>query len=221
MKFTAMVLAVLAGCAQGAVTRAAPVNVVLVHGIWNDGRVFDPLARRLEEDGCRCFAPDLRPNGGSAGIDDLTRKLAGQIDARFGAGASFYLVGFSMGGIVARNYVQTASLRRRVKGVFLISTGSGGTWWARLSLNAHQRELATGSAFLRALNAQSEAWRSIPVHSYWTAFDLMIVPAVNSRWPASDATQVGCLFHPWMVRNPLVMADIASRLKVLAACSQH
>lgn len=196
-----------------------PVNVVLVHGFLDTGHVFDRIARTLEQQGCRCFTPTLLPKDGSSGIDDLTGKLSAQIDARLGRKARFFMVGFSMGGLVVRDYVQNTSDRRRVRGVFLVSTGSRGTLWAWFSPNAHQREMASGSAFLRALNADDSAWRTVPVHAYWTPLDLMIVPSVSTRWPEGKTTRVLCVLHRWMVRNEFVIADIATRIKALSAAS--
>ncbi len=215
------VLVVLMGIASahgGELTAAAaaePVNVVLVHGIFNRGRVFDPMVRELERAGCRCFAPSLRPNNGRTGVHDLTAKLSAQIDARFGPRARFFLVGFSMGGLVARDYVENTPGRTRVRGVFLIATPSRGTLLASLAPpGGHLRELAPGSAFLTALNADGRAWRTVPVHAYWTPLDLMIVPSVNTRWPegAGETTRVVCWLHPWMVRNRVVIADILRRI---------
>ena len=122
-----------------------------------------------------------------------------------------------MGGIVTRNYVQNTPGGRRVRGVFLIATGSGGTLWARFSPNPHVREMATGSRFLRSLDADESVWNAVPVHAYWTPLDLMIVPSVHTRWPEGKTTRVLCVLHPWMVRNRVVIADIAARLKTLSA----
>ena len=198
------------------------VNVVLVHGIWDNGRIFDPMVRVLEREGRACFAPDLLPNDGHLGIRPLTRQLAGKIDARFGPSAPVVLVGFSMGGLVARDYVENVAANPcRVRGVFLVASAGEGTLWANLSPRAGQRDMAIGSPFLRALNAEDAAWKTIPLHAYWTPFDLMVVPAVHSRWPERAATCVFCPVHPWMPRNRQVIADIAARLRTLPAPPQN
>ena len=192
-----------------------PVNVVLVHGILNTGRIFTPLIKRLESEGCHCFAPSLRPNTGVSGIHDLTGKLAAQIDRRFGPTAPIVIVGFSMGGLVTRDYVQTLADRRRVRAVFLISAPNHGTLWACLSPGGGIRDLAIGSPFLQRLNADDTAWKHIPVSSYWTPYDLMIVPARSSLWPVGRTTRVSCPLHPLMVQNRTVMADIAATIAAL------
>lgn len=197
--------------------RVRPV-VVLVHGCWNDGRIFGPMVRVLERQGYPCFAPDLTPNDGRLGIRQLTEELAGKIDARCGPDAPVVLIGFSMGGLIARDYVEhVAAAPRRVRGVFLISSGGEGTLWANLSPRSGQRDMAVGSAFLQTLNADDAPWKTIPLHAYWTPFDLMVVPAVNSRWATDGrSTRVLCPVHPWMARNRRVITDIAARLQKIS-----
>ncbi len=213
------VVAAAAFCLAGAVARGGepdrPVNVVLVHGILNTGKLFDPLVRRLEAEGCRCFAPTLRPNTCALGVHDLARKLSAQIDRRFGPTEPFVIIGFSLGGVVTRDYVQTLAARQRVRGAFLISAPNHGTFWACLSPGGGIRDLAIGSPFLRRLDADDRAWKNIPVSSYWTPYDLMIVPARSSLWTVGETTRVVCPLHPLMVSNPVVMADIAAKIKRL------
>ncbi len=192
---------------------ARPVNVVLVHGILDTGRIFTPLIQRLEAEGCRCFAPDLKPNTCALGVHDLAEKLSAQIDRRFGPKAPLVLIGFSMGGVVTRDYVQNLAARRRVRGVFLISTPNHGTLWACLSPGGGVHDLAIGSPFLKRLNADDSAWKKMPVSSYWTPFDLMIIPARSSLWPVGETKRISCLLHPFMVKNRAVTEDIAAQIK--------
>lgn len=209
-----------AGHPAAALLPGRPVDVVLVHGILDTGSRFDVLRRALEEDGCRCLAPSLRPNDGSTGVRDLSTKLAAAVDARFGHAEPIFLVGFSMGGLAVRDYVQNVLTdRSRVRGVFLISTPNHGTLWAGASPNPKMRQLALGSSFLATLNAQPAAWKRVPVFSYWTPLDLMVVPATSSlRMPGT--TRAGlCPIHPWMTRDPLVVRDILARIRAASSVS--
>ena len=211
-----------AACIPGAVSlRAAPpVNVVLVHGIYDRGRIFAPLVRVLEARGCRCLAPSLTPNDCRDGVHALATQLSADIDARFGAGAPVVLVGFSMGGLVSRDYVQTLARPGRVRGVLLISPPNHGTLWACLACGG-TRDLGLGSRFLARLNGDEHAWRNIPVRTYWTPLDLMIVPATSSLWPVGDTRTILCALHPWMVRNPALMADVAACVAAIGGRSVY
>ncbi|MEA3213534.1 MAG: triacylglycerol lipase [Chthoniobacter sp.] len=187
------------------------VNVVLVHGILDTGKIFDPMVRRLEAAGFRTFAPSLSPNSGKSGLADLARQLARRIDAHFGRSQPILMIGFSMGGLVIRYYVQNLAGRGRVRGVFLISTPNHGTLWALFAPWQGMRELCPSSVFLRTLNADRAAWAKIPVASYWTPLDLMIVPANSSKWEIGETTRILCPLHPLMPRNRAVTADILAR----------
>lgn len=194
-----------------------PLNVVLVHGFHNTSAIFDPLVGRLEKLGCRCYAPSLQPNDVRLGVRDLTLKLAAGIDAHFGRSKPLVIVAFSIGGLITRDYVQNLGGQGRVRAVFMISTPNRGTLWAGLSPSSGARQLAPGSRFLDALNADLSVWKTIPVYAYWTPLDLVILPSTNTRCSFGHTRRILCLLHPWMVRNPEVMADITARIGGLAA----
>ena len=200
-------------CLPMGVSRAAapvpPINVVLVHGIFDRGSIFGPMVRTLEKQGCRCLAPSLTPNDCSRGVH-----------ARFGRSSPVFLIGFSMGGLVARDYVQNVAGRGRVRGVFLISPPNHGTLWASLGFG-EVRQLGLSSAFIQALNRDERPWQRTPVRTYWTPCDLMIVPATSSLWPVGDTREIFCLVHPWMVRNPALTADITARIAALTVAQQR
>ena len=194
-----------------------PFNVVLVHGIFNRGKIFDPMIRVLEKQGCYCFAPSLTPNDCRHGIHALALQLSADIDARFGTSQPIILVGFSMGGLVTRDYVQNLAMPNRVQAVFLISTPQHGTVWASLALGGGVKQLSLNSTFIQTLDQNKQVWQHIPVCSYWTPFDLMILPATSSRWTVGENKEIFCLLHPWMVSNHGLIADVASRIATITA----
>ena len=206
----------------GSVCAAVPakpraLNVVLVHGFWNTGAIFDPLVAILEKQGCRCFAPSLRPNDFRDGVRAETLRLRAAVEGRFGKRVPVVFVCFSMGGLAARDYAENLGGASRTRAMFFIATAHRGTLWAATSSRRGVRELAVGSAFLHALNARVGAMAGIPVRAYWTPFDLVVLPATNTRWPfdAHASQRVLCPTHPAMVRNRTVMADIAARIASL------
>jgi triacylglycerol lipase len=189
-----------------------PVNVVLVHGFHATGRIFGSMIRDLEHEGCQCFAPTLRPSDCSRGVHELACQLSAQIDRRFGPSAPLVIVGFSMGGLVTRDYVQNLAHRGRVRAAFLISAPNHGTLWASLSPESGQRQMAPGSPFLSRLNADDTAWSAIPVSSYWTPYDLVILPPKSSLLAFGESERVACPVHWLMVKDRTVRADIAAKI---------
>src|SRR5579862_9754859 len=107
------------------------MHVVMVHGFLNSGRLFGPLRRRLEASGHLCLAPTLHPRDGRSGIPDLAGKLAAIIASGVPAQAPLAVIGFSMGALVARYYLQILGGSRRTR-AFLSIAGP-----YRGSLNAY------------------------------------------------------------------------------------
>ena len=68
------------------------------------------------------------------------------------------------------------------------------------------------SHFIATLNEHEQAWEHVPVSSYWTPFDLMILHATGSRWPVGENKEIFCPLHPWMARKHEVIADISARI---------
>src|SRR5262249_26543993 len=111
----------------------SPRPVVLVHGIWNSRAAFARISRYLRARGFDVHALDLVPSDGSVAVEQLAAQLASYVDAGLPAAAPFDLVGFSMGGVVSRYYVQRLGGASRVQRLVTISSPHHGTATAYLS----------------------------------------------------------------------------------------
>ena len=196
------------------------MNVVLVHGFGDTGRLFRKLWRYLEARGHLCHAPTLRPQDGGLGMEDLSVKLALFIRDNVARGAPVALVGFSMGAIVARHYLQALGGAVSTRAFFSIAGPHGGTLNAYLHGGAGVRQMRPGSAFLRDLAAGTSALRGLPVFTYRTPFDLMVVPSGSSRIASSSERVVWCPFHSMLPSYPAVMAHVAGELARLEGRDQ-
>jgi triacylglycerol lipase len=124
------------------------MDVVLVHGIFDNGAIFRRLAGVLADAGHRCWVPALEPADGRTGIEDLAAKLHAYIDRHLGSDAELALVGFSMGCIVSRQYLQMRDGVRRTKAFFAISGPHEGTLTAYLYPGQGAKDLRPGSQLL-------------------------------------------------------------------------
>ena len=192
-----------------------PVNVVLVHGFTDTGAIFNRLVAELARNGDRCFAPSLQPNDFRLGVHDLALKLSARIDAQLGPSQPFVLIGQSMGGLVARDYVQNLHPRHRIRAFFELVTANQGTLWANTSPGGGVRNFAVNGPFLRALNADLGAWKTVHTFAYWTPFDLVVMPPTNARCAFGQTLCVLVPFHQSMVQNRTVIADIAAKIDAL------
>lgn len=97
--------------------------VVLVHGFMASAGVFRPLRRRLEaEAGARVATFTHAPG---AGIVRIARRLASLVD-RIPEGTRITVVGHSLGGVVARWYVQEMGGHTRVARTISMASPFGG-----------------------------------------------------------------------------------------------
>jgi triacylglycerol lipase len=185
--------------------------VVLVHGIWDTSRVFVPMARMLEARGLRPLAVDLVPSDGAVGLDELAGKVGAFVERELAPGEPFDLVGFSMGGLVSRYYVQRLGGLERVGRLITISAPHRGTYWAYTGGNKGSRQMRPGSEFLVELNRDMRILERVKFASIWTPLDLMIVPARSSRLGVGDEFQIPVMLHPWMLRSRRCL-DVVGRL---------
>jgi triacylglycerol lipase len=193
------------------------MNVVLVHGFANTGGLFGPLRRRLESEGHSCHAPTLHPRDGRLGIPDLSGKLARYIEAAVGPAAPVALVGFSMGALVARHYLQALGGAARTRAFFSIAGPHRGTFSAYLYPGLGTRQMRPGSPFLRLLESGASELGALPVFTYWTPFDLMIRPSASIRMDCATETRVWCPLHALLPVFPRVGLHIAGELRSLEA----
>jgi triacylglycerol lipase len=186
--------------------------VLLVHGIWKSGATFGRMSRYLRKRGFDVRAIDLVPSDGSAGLAKLGEQIAAHVEATLPAGAPLDLVGFSMGGVVSRYYVQRLGGAERVRRLVTVSSPHHGTVAAYLSRNPGGAEMRPGSAFLQDLNGDLGALSRVDVTSIWTPLDLMILPPESSRLPVGREVLVGAPVHGLMLHDPRALRAVAAAL---------
>jgi triacylglycerol lipase len=188
------------------------MNVVMVHGFADTGRLFRAMSAALEARGHTCHAPTLSPRDGRLGIPDLAEKIAAFIDARVPTEKPLALIGFSMGALVLRQYLQTLGGARRAHAFFSISGPHGGAWLSYLYPGAGTRQMRPGSAFLRELEAGRPALDGLVLHTYRTPLDLLVTPSTSARLSGVHDRVIWCPLHSLMPSDPRVVGHIAGEL---------
>lgn len=170
------------------------------------------LKRSLEKRGYVCFVPRLVHADGSGGLHFLAAHLKQDIDARFGPTAPISIVGFSMGGIVSREYLQNLGGAKRCRQLITISSPHHGTKAAWLYPSQGAVEMRPASRFLAHLDATQDQLGKMPVTSYRTPLDLVILPPTSSVWDRADNFAYPVVLHPMMITSRRVLDDIERRL---------
>lgn len=186
--------------------------VLLIHGIADSKYSMQWLAHYLQHEGWEVHTMNLKPNWGQKGLE----PLAGQIDAyareQFDS-RRFDLVGFSMGGLVSRYYVQRLGGVRRIDHLVTLSAPHHGSLLANLIANQGCREMRPGSPFLRDLASDADQLEQIKFTSLYTPLDLLILPARSSEMPQARNIRVPVVMHPLMVLDKRCMRAVAEALR--------
>ncbi|MEO0840257.1 MAG: triacylglycerol lipase [Cyanobacteria bacterium J06643_5] len=186
--------------------------VLLVHGIWDTGKVFRKMIPFLKERGLTVYDLDLSPNDGSKGLDDLAEQVATKVKSTFGGEQTFDLLGFSMGGIVSRYYVQRLGGINRVKRFITLSAPNHGTLTGYFNQGLGCVQMRPNSVLLKDLNSDAQMLSQINFTSIWTPYDTMIFPASSSKMSVGDNLTVPVLVHAWMLTDKKSLSAIANSL---------
>lgn len=190
--------------------------IVLVHGIYNTSRRFRVMRAEFERKGYRCVAPSLMPNSGRKGLEHLALQLKDAIDHAIESNQQdVCLVGFSMGGLVARYYLQELDGYRSTTQFFSIAAPHHGSLWAYCLPILGVRQMRPDSEFIRLLQQNSGRLQKVACYSYWTPFDMVILPATSSVWKQANNIRVNVWAHPLMVRDARVIDDIVEKLAII------
>jgi len=186
--------------------------VLLVHGIGDTEAVFRKMRNHLVEKGWSVYGINLVPNNGDVGLDILAQQLANYIAANFAPEQTIDLVGFSMGGIVSRYYIQRLGGISRVQRFITISSPHYGTVIAYASWRTGCVQMRTNSDFLKDLNSDAVMLQHLNFTSMWTPYDLMIVPAKSSQMPVGREVIIPAASHPWMLTDSRSLVAVATAL---------
>jgi triacylglycerol lipase len=186
--------------------------VILVHGIDDTGDKFRYMVPVLQQQGWQTHALSLVPKDGSAGLEHLAQQVHRYIEQHFAAEQPIDLLGFSMGGIVSRYYLQRLGGIKRVQRFITVSSPHHGTWMGYARWNKGAEQMRCGSDFLAELNRDLHQLAALNVTSMWTPLDLMIVPADSSALPIGTNKTFSVALHPWMVRDRQVIQAVIEAL---------
>ncbi|WP_214406100.1 esterase/lipase family protein [Pseudonocardia lacus] len=189
---------------------AAGTPILLVHGIMDNRSVFTVFRRTLRRRGFGAvhamnyslLTGDVRTAAGELG------RHVERLLERTGADR-LHLVGHSLGGVIARYYVQRMGGSAHVDTVVTLGSPHAGTMAAHLLPTALGRQLRPGSELMAELAAPSPdcPTRFLVV---WSRMDQMVVPQRNAR-----------LAHPDLRVEELGLRDVGHLALPIDARTMH
>lgn len=168
------------GLAVGNV-EAAGTPILLVHGMVDNRSIFTVLRRALQRRGFRQVL-SLNYSLLTGDVRQAAERLSAQIEAVC-ADTGFeriHVIGHSMGGLIARYYVQCLGGDERVHTLVTLGSPHGGTLPAYLVPHRLGRQLRPGSDVVRELALPAPECRTRFL-AVWSDLDQMMVPKRAAR----------------------------------------
>ncbi len=189
-------------------------NVLMVHGITDTGRIFQSMSNVLEENGFQPHTIDLIPSIGTADLRNLAQQLKVYIENKFEDAEKIILIGFSMGGLVTRYYLQRLNGIQKTHKYITISAPNNGTNTAHLLPLKGIEQMRPDSDFLLDLNRDvNEILNKIETLCLWTPFDVMIIPPKSSVMGVGKDVNFPVLIHRWMLEDNRVLQEIINFIR--------
>jgi pimeloyl-ACP methyl ester carboxylesterase len=183
--------------------------VVLLHGFLASAGVFRPMRRELERATGAKVASFTHAPG--AGIERIARSLARIVEG-LPISCRVHLVGHSLGGLVARWYVQELGGHARVAQTISLASPFGGTERARRWRILVGNDLHRTSPVLARLRARAHE-HDVPHTSIVADHDTMVVPAESAVFPRGDVVVLSGRGHNTLLFDPESITHVVERVK--------
>ena len=194
----------------------ASTPTILVHGYIHNRSAFLALSRQLKRAGFR-YVDGFNYNALTDGIPEAAARLGAEVERVLqatGAGR-VQIVGHSMGGMVARYYVQQLGGEDTVDTVVTLGTPHQGTFASYVGLGAATAQLRPRSALLRGLDASARPG-SVRWIAYWSDLDVFVTPIGNARLEhpafAAHNVRVRNTGHLSLLASGWVIKDVLKHL---------
>jgi triacylglycerol lipase len=185
--------------------------VVLIHGFLASGGVFRPMRRWLEREANARVATFTHAPG--FGVRSIARSLA-RIVAKIPREARVHVVGHSLGGLVARWYVQELGGHARIAQTISLASPFGGTPVAEAFPWLVGADLLPDSPLLDRLRTGPYA-SSVPHLSIVAGKD-RLVPARYASFHHGDVVHMPGRGHNTLLFDEEVIRLIADRVRAVA-----
>lgn len=183
--------------------------VVLLHGFLATAGVFRPMKARLERElGARVASFTHAPG---VGVKRIAKQLAKVVE-RFPHGARVHLVGHSLGGVVARWFVQELEGHRRVAQTISLGSPFGGAAIAHRVRVLVGADLHASSALLARLRSRAHVG-AVPHTSVVGGDDKMVVGVKTATLPRSDVVVLPGRGHNTLLYDEAVINLVIDRVR--------
>jgi triacylglycerol lipase len=184
-------------------------TLVFIHGLGANRSSFYPLQAYLRLMGFRrqySFNYDARDS-----IEEMGRELKARL-SRNVRGGRIDIIGHSLGGVIAREYVQRQGGARRVDNVITIASPHQGTHASVYVPTRLIRQLQPGSPAMQRL-AASPVPDNVRFTSLAAGHDLMVLPASSALLPFGESHMYEDMGHLEIMLSPRIFARVHQSLE--------
>ena len=190
--------------------------IILLHGLFQNRSCLFWLQYRLRAAGYQqviCIStPPWRD------METLTESLTKIVDElRIKLKVEkVILIGHSMGGIIARNYVQNRGGAAHVQGMVTLGSPHHGSKLAPFALSPMGKTLLPGSKFMRQFN--SVAWpNETQAVSIYTRYDNIVLPAESGKMNGAQSVELDGMGHTSLLFHPRSLQAVLGALDNITA----
>lgn len=196
--------------------------VVLVHGYFHNRSGFFFLARSLRRRGFRrVYGMNYNPLGES--IPSLAARLGRRVEdvLKTSGQPRVHLVGHSLGGLIARWYVQEMDGSRNVDHCVTIGTPHEGTYASYAGVGQAAKDMRPGSDVLHRLDRSFASSEETTFVNLYSDLDVLIVPPSAALLPEAPNVSnhlIRDFGHTSLLISPELISTVARHL---AAADVH
>jgi triacylglycerol lipase len=191
--------------------------VVMVHGFFASAGVWRPMKRALAYGTGANVATFSHAPG--VGIERIARSLAKLVE-RVPSYCRVHLVGHSLGGLVARYYVQEMGGHTRVSQTISLGSPFGGTSRAHPFPFLVGRDLSHRSPILARLRERAHE-HDVPHTSFVGDGDIVVVPADSAVFPRGDVVVLPNCGHNTLLFHGESIARVVDRVRAVQEAAKR
>lgn len=188
--------------------------ILLLHGLFCNQSCWFWFKRQLKQQGFKNIVTMNLSSWHSEEV--LTELLAKRVDElRHQLGVNkVHLVGHSVGGMIARNYVQLRGGNDKVEQLVCLGSPHHGSKLATFSIAPLGKLLIPNSDFLQRLNAAPIA-EKVEMTNIYTNKDNMVLPNANNHFSWGKAITLDGMGHTSLIYRKASIAATITALKKL------
>jgi pimeloyl-ACP methyl ester carboxylesterase len=187
--------------------------VILLHGLFQNRSCLFWMQHQLKQAGFKYVLSINTPPWRD--LETLTEILARKVDeVRIAHKVEkVCLVGHSMGGMIARNYVQLRGGAPRVTCCVTLGAPHSGSKLAPFAISQLGKSLLPGSEFLTQLN-HAEKPAEGRMSAIYSRHDNIVLPATNARLAIADENiELDGMGHTSLLFHPRAIGMVINQLK--------